>query len=449
LQLRSDKDSMDVVFNNQHIAVNALLPSFNNGFYISSEMDLESIDPLRLRVLKGGYLSAGRVDKLGKVSGEIQDDVWINNKGLESPLNLLINVADRQALLRASGDLLPLDMNIALNADNVLVEGVQYGPSWIQVTLSGKDNVTVKADGQALGLDLVGEGHFNKETRRGDFLFKAADLTQLNDFTETKCITLDGSVSLDKRVRAQGTVQLKDLDLKALDTPTQNVNFAGQWSYNQYRPNEGFYANGKLSIPLLDIGLRLRQLDADLRWQNGNLIVDKLTGQTLGGVLYSENQRWQLNTTRNTLLINLEGIELSQLVALENYPGLKVTGKVDASLPLEIDSARIQVIGGRIEAIESGEIHLPVNGSGRTGAQKEAFDALQNFHFEVLSGGISGPIALDPEGMLVSNLTIRGMNPDMERQVSLHLNIEQNTYPIFQTLALFDKVKRIGQCKPQ
>lgn len=460
LRLRSDKDELDVVFSGNQVAINGQVPSITPGFYLSSDLKIDSFSPLSLSVLQGAQVSFGRIGSYGNVVARLNKDLFIresNNQiqldnGLS--LNLTADTADTSDIvISAAGELSPLSLSLKANSDNLVVDGNTLGNVELNLKLAQLENqLTATLESDIVGLEVNGSANFGLESQQGTLALQAESLRQLNEYLSPQCVeisrgdaTLNATFDLRSSLKMSGQYALNDLGLRFQDAPYNGISVNGAWSYTEV--GDDLRADGKLSVPELNIGVLLEDFNAELRYQGDAILIDKVQGQTLGGRLYGVNLRWYPQQARNDLQLYLDDIDLKQLVALEDYEGLDVSGKINASLPLVVDSAGVQVVGGSMEAVQpGGVIHLPVDSSNSTGNQKDAFEALQNFHFETLSGGVSGALALDPNGLLVSDLTLRGTNPDMGRLVSLNLNIEVPTYPIFQTLELFDKLNRMGQC---
>jgi hypothetical protein len=461
LQVRTDRDSVDMVFNGKRIAINGNLSSIFPDLYLSSDMILEKSSPLRLRLLSGSTASLGKIAGLGNTTAELQSDVVLVNDAdtfrLGEQFTTSIKTDSGNFTLQGQGDFRPAKLKLSIDSNDLIWQGQSYGPATASVNISENVDIKTVANVKILDTNIQAEGVLDPITLKGQFTAGVDKLSQLNNFLSRQCIEitsgnvqLKGILDLNDRATVKGDLALRNFSISIQDTPINNIQFSGQWSFDNEGVFEGFSTGGNLEVPVLGFGVRIEDLSTQLRWRGDSIFLDQLEGRVLGGHLRGKNLQWQLKQQRNELLLYLDEIDLRQLIALEDYSGLEVSGKINATLPLVVDSAGVQVVGGRIEAVRpGGEIHLPVDSSNRTGAQKEAFDALQNFHYEVLSGGVSGPLALDRDGLLVSQLTLKGRNPDMGRPITLNLTIEQNTYPIFQTLELFNRINRIGQCSPQ
>ena len=463
IQVRGDKDALDIVFNGKRVSINGQLPSINQGFYVSSELQIDSFSPLSVRVFSGGHVTLGNVGDFGRVVADLQKDaVVVDVDGvlrLDEALQLNAGGPEASAQIMVTGQLRPLDANVTIESDNLVMQKQTLSPLAISAAITQRETIDLSLTATVTGVDLIGDLSLNQELSRGTFNLDVNNLKQLNPKLAKECteitsgrFSVNGNIALSKSGGLNGEFALQDFGIKVQNTALNNISGNGDWRYlfedGQLQGQSGLQANaGKFSLPSVDIGLPVQDLEATLRYSDSVLFIDSLTGSTLGGGLLGRNQRWYFNRAKNDLYFRLENVDLRELAGLDDYPNLEVAGRVDITLPLSIDSDRVQVKGGRIESVGTGgQIRFLSDTSKMQGAQKEAFEALKNFHFSSLGGGIDGPLAMDPEGYLVSNLRLQGSNPDMGRSVSLNLNIEQNTYPIFQTIELFNKINRIGQC---
>ena len=460
LQIRTDRDVFDVDISGKHLAIRGNVASVDPGMQLTMAVDVNSLSPVHLNILSGATVTVNTVDAIGKTELALTDTFsLIENQqavALVTPLKFSVKNAWGKYDSAITGDLTPLKLAASVSTHQLTVDNNQYGPAKLDLTLQGGDQFLANFTAELLGATIRGNGSYAFSQGQGAFTADLDRLSQLNDYFAKQCVAisrgslhLTGSISGTTEPTLAGTIKLENFNFKLQETPFTNIQFRGQWQ-TSFTGDGAPSLTGQLIVPNLNAGLEIDNLIANLKWQDNIVYVDSARGDVLGGQVKSENQRWRLDQPRNQLLLTLQEIDLKKLVSLEESSGVDVSGRINATLPLVVDSGRVQVVGGKIEAVQpGGEIHLPVDGSNRTGAQKEAFEALQNFHYNAMTGGLSGPIALDPNGILVSQLTIRGSNPDLGRPVSLNLTIEQNTYPIFQTLELFNKINRIGQCSPQ
>lgn len=180
--------------------------------------------------------------------------------------------------------------------------------------------------------------------------------------------------------------------------------------------------------PLADL------LSGQLRWQH-------LSGQLLNGRFSAGPQQLDL-TQDNRILLNLDGIELQE--ALRVYPaeGLYGTATMDGKLPLLITAKGVFIEQGKMQARAPGILQFhseKIRALGQSNpAMRLVSDALEDFHFNVLSSAIS----YEPSGKLLLNIQLEGKNPAVEhgRPIHLNLSIEEDLPALLASIQLSNHV---------
>jgi hypothetical protein len=192
-----------------------------------------------------------------------------------------------------------------------------------------------------------------------------------------------------------------------------------------------------VSLDLIDIGVPVQNLSADIQLNivNQNAQVENLSMELLGGTVTAEAFEYIADST-TTVMLQLQEIQLEFIVALLEFSNLVMTGSVSGLVPLSVDGERITIDGGMLQNDRDG-------GVIRYGSPAESLEsvdpqlglvsrALSNFQYESLSTDVSYSEA----GDLVLQARIEGINPDMDanQPVILNLAVENNIPQMMRSL---------------
>lgn len=151
----------------------------------------------------------------------------------------------------------------------------------------------------------------------------------------------------------------------------------------------------------------------------------------------------QLDLSRKQqLLLQLRGLELQELFRIYPTEGLAGNGIIDGQLPLFIEHDTIYIEAGQLHAREPGYLQFQsekIEALGQSNpAMRIVADALEDFHFNQLSSGVS----YDQSGKLLLNLRLEGQNPDVKkgRPINLNINLEENIPALLASIQLSGKV---------
>jgi len=160
-----------------------------------------------------------------------------------------------------------------------------------------------------------------------------------------------------------------------------------------------------LGVPLADGRLDFA-LDGD-----GVAHLRRLGFRLAGGTVEAAaGQRLALDEARQSLRLDVRGVELGGLAGLTGVDGLTATGAIGGTLPLAIDGGAVTIAGGRLESAGKGRIaYAPANAAaGLDGAGNAAFEVLRNFEYDRIALDVAGAV----DGELEVNASVEGRNPD-------------------------------------
>lgn len=151
-------------------------------------------------------------------------------------------------------------------------------------------------------------------------------------------------------------------------------------------------------IAITDLGFTLKHTATDYRFNN-------IKGQLLDGTI--EIPRLDMHKTAiQPFSLLLSGINLQKLLSALESEKLSVTGHFDIILPLVIQPDSRSITNGTFISKQAGILKLKSDGGKEANI---AFQALENFHYQELSGTID----YSSEGDYIITLYALGSNPDL------------------------------------
>lgn len=168
--------------------------------------------------------------------------------------------------------------------------------------------------------------------------------------------------------------------------------------------------------------------------------------ELLNGRVWLAPQQLDLSRAQKVVL-QIDGLELQELFRVYPAEGLAGNGIIDGQLPLHIDHGAVYIEDGQLQARAPGVLQFhseKIQALGRSNpAMRIVADALDNFHFNLLSSGLS----YDQSGKLLLKVRLEGQNPKVEKGRPIHLNIslEEDIPALLASIQLSDQVSEIIQ----
>ena len=172
----------------------------------------------------------------------------------------------------------------------------------------------------------------------------------------------------------------------------------------------------------------------------------RMQANLLNGRVWLDAQQFDLSGTQK-LLLQVEGLELQELLRVYPADGLAGTGTIDGQLPIYIAHDSFYIKAGQLQAREPGVLQFQsekIQALGQSNpAMRIVADALEDFHFNLLSSGLS----YDQSGKLLLNVSLKGQNPDLEkgRPIHLNINLEEDIPALLASIQLSGQVSEIIQ----
>lgn len=208
---------------------------------------------------------------------------------------------------------------------------------------------------------------------------------------------------------------------------------------------------GQLKIAFIDVGVPLQNVSGGYRFEQDttgkqSVQLSSSTVDLLGGTVTTLPVTLSLDNPDFTTVIAVTGIDLAQLIALEQQEGLTGSGTLNGQMPVRFREGELSIKGGQVHSTPAGgwirfeppEEFLAL--AKTTPALGIAFDALRNMRYESL--GIELDYQPDGEALLKTHL--KGRNPDWNRgqPVDFTINIEENVPKLIQALQFTDKLTK-------
>lgn len=179
-----------------------------------------------------------------------------------------------------------------------------------------------------------------------------------------------------------------------------------------------------VSIGVVNAGVPLAGGVALVRVEGGgNVVVENAQWPFAGGQLVLTSSALNTNNAVQRAKLAALKVDIADLLSIIDLEGLTGEGTLGGAVPIEIRDGSVFVTQARLEAEPGGVIRYSSPGTDAAAQTAEganiAFQALENFHFKVLSAEIDGPV----DGDLTLKLVLEGANPDLLEGYPVHLNI--------------------------
>ena len=355
--------------------------------------------------------------------------------------------------VRGAADLIDMNSGVYVPSTKVAVSGTEVTAPGFRGTVSVAGSA-VSASLETVGIDQNATIEARHDTSSGigrmsldeaGLSFGRRTLAQRvspwphpwNLSAGSMLLTLDADWRLrDDALSATSTVQFADLAGFHDD-----IAFTGLATtlHGVYTAATGFAIEpAELSLALVDVGLPVENISARYRFDAENQAVDVeyLRMEAFGGVIQADPFSYRTAAERNNLVLNAEGLDLVELLSMQDFEAISVAGRIDAVLPVAIVGNRIIVEDGTLTGVAPGGRIRYNPGPGYAPAPESgialATRALSNFEFDALSSAVS----FGESGDLKLQMKLTGRNPDLDsrRPVVLNLGVDTNIPQMLRSL---------------
>lgn len=254
-------------------------------------------------------------------------------------------------------------------------------------------------------------------------------------------------------VRAgKATVMLDQLSGQVREYP-----FAGLTTSASMRLEQGMHLvmpePALVSLASLKTGVDLTDLSAQVQagWTPSNELawvgLRRLALSVFGGQATSDGLRYEFVQPQQTVAVKLDGLQLQQVLNLEQQQGLEGTGVLDGNLPITLTARGITVRDGVIEARSPGGLirYRPSPESTQAMASSDSpmnlvLQPLSNFHYNVLNATVQ----YQEDGTLHLATRLEGRNPEWQkgRPVHFNLNLQENIPALMKSLGIVQGIQQ-------
>ena len=181
------------------------------------------------------------------------------------------------------------------------------------------------------------------------------------------------------------------------------------------------------------------------------LSITNLSTHLLGGKVSLANATIDPTVETNDVALKITGLDLNEILALEQQETVKGTGTLDGTLPLFISQTdsglAITVQQGSIQGRSpGGRIQFEVDKeTAKSWADSQPqldliVKSLENYHYSKLEVGVN----YKKNGILNLATRLEGKNPDFKKGVPIHfnLNIEENIPALMKSLSLVKELEQ-------
>ena len=195
-------------------------------------------------------------------------------------------------------------------------------------------------------------------------------------------------------------------------------------------------AESTLHVDSIDAGVMIEHLSTNVVAQNSVLRLKHVqgeifNGQFLLGDLWLDDREQQFN-------INIKNIDLAQVVALQQQPGIQITGNVNGDMPFIMNKQGIRIEDGFVSSLTGGKLTIIDNPSfDSIKDQQPELALLENFDFTQLKSNVK----LTPDGWVFFDLALQGNNPDKKQSVNFNYSHQENIFSLLESIRLVKSVE--------
>ena len=228
-------------------------------------------------------------------------------------------------------------------------------------------------------------------------------------------------------------VSLSEINGRYTDYLFNGVSFHSPLSFNSAGLQLG---DSTLQVDLLNMGLPIQAITAKLISVEGALKLENILGNTLGGQ-FSVKDIW-LDQRKQHFDVVLKNIDLAQVVALQDQPGISITGRIGGKLPVSSGLQAVSIDDGKVNSLGGGVLTIRGNPAfDSIKKQQSELAFLENYHFSQLGSKVT----LTSDGWLFLELAFKGQNPDKKQAVNFNYSHQENLLTLLETLRVTNSIQ--------
>ena len=232
---------------------------------------------------------------------------------------------------------------------------------------------------------------------------------------------------------ATGKADFQEVFVKYQDYVLDNVSYQTPLTFD----SAGLQlAESRLHIDSVDVGITIKQLETNVIVKDSELRLKQVHGEIFSGE-FSMGNLW-LDGREQQFKINFQDIDLAKLVAVQQQPGIQITGNIDGEMPLFVDKQGVNIEDGRMSSPTGGKLTIVDNPSfNAIKAQQPELALLENFEFSQLNSKVK----LDKDGWIFFDFSIEGNNPVKKQAVILNYSHQENIFSLLESIRLVKSVE--------
>lgn len=198
-----------------------------------------------------------------------------------------------------------------------------------------------------------------------------------------------------------------------------------------------------LSIANIDIGLPVTEFSAMLSLTESTagslplVRIEDLGLSVLQGRLSAEPFFMDINSDDQNMMLNIEGLNLQQIIAIQQLEGLSGSGLLDGQMPVTLNADGVNIIDGKINArAPGGRIQYAPQDAADISDAAPGAELLMKILEDLDYHSMIVDVNYADDGEMDMQLSIKGMSPqvDEDRPVHFNLNLQQNLLTLLQSL---------------
>jgi hypothetical protein len=232
---------------------------------------------------------------------------------------------------------------------------------------------------------------------------------------------------------ANGRADFQNVSAKYQDYVLNNITYQTPLTFD----SAGLQlVESTLLIESIDVGVMIKQLQASVVAQDSVPRLTRVQGEFFNGK-FSLADLW-LDGREQQFNVNIQNVDLGQVVALQEQPGIQITGNIDGDLPLIMGKQGIRIEDGWISSLTGGKLTIVDNPSfDSIKLQQPDLALLENLDFTNLESSIK----LNPDGEMFFDFSLKGNNPDKKQAVNFNYNHQQNLLALLELKRLIKSVE--------
>jgi hypothetical protein len=232
---------------------------------------------------------------------------------------------------------------------------------------------------------------------------------------------------------AQGKADFQGVSAKYQDYVLNNINYQTPLTFD----SAGLQlTESTLYIDSIDAGVPIEKLEANVIAINSVFRLKQIHGEIFNGK-FSSSHLW-LDGRDQKLDINFQDIDLAQVVALQQQPGIKITGTMDGDLPMMMNKQGISIDEGWASSLTGGKLTIVDNPSfDSIKLQQPQLALLENLDFTQLKSNVK----FTPDGWMFFDLALKGNNPDKKQSVNFNYTHQENIFSLLESIRLVNAVE--------